>query len=76
MDNCNQILPKPDESVSRVTKILSELVAHIPSSSEAEAIDPKLRARSIVQNSALRAAGISGTLALPPGPIGMVTEQL
>jgi len=64
---------KKDESISKVTQVLTELVSHIPSSSEAEASNPGERARSIIQNAALRAAGISGTLALPPGPLGMAT---
>lgn len=73
MTNGGDISVRSDDSASTVTRFLTELIAHIPSSSETEASNPKKRAKSIIQNAALRAAGISGTLALPPGPIGMAT---
>jgi len=56
-----------------ITKALMELVSRIPSSDEPESDDPKERAKSIASSAAMKAAGISGALALPPGPFGMAT---
>lgn len=56
-----------------LTEALAELVAHIPRSQESVQEEPKEKALGIARAAALRAAGISGTLALPPGPLGLAT---
>lgn len=58
---------------SKLQKLLFELVSNIPESNEAKSSDPLARAQAIAQGAALRAAATSGTLALPPGPLGMAT---
>jgi hypothetical protein len=69
---------------AEITKSLSDLLSQVPpptrraaaggqpgeSDSATEAAE---KARSIARAAALRAAGISGTLALPPGPLGLAT---
>ena len=35
--------------------------------------DPNSRSRAIAGKAAIKAAGVAGTLALPPGPMGLVT---
>ena len=61
------------ELVRKVTEKLLELVGSIPMSGEHAAADPRTRARALVSRAALRSAAISGSLALPPGPIGLIT---
>jgi hypothetical protein len=56
-----------------VTKALLDLVVRIPTSAEPASADPKKRARAIAGSAAMTAAGISGALALPPGPFGFAT---
>jgi hypothetical protein len=59
--------------VRRVSEKLLELVGSIPMSGENAAADPRTRARALVSIAALKSAAISGSLALPPGPLGLVT---
>jgi len=64
----------PDrELVRKVSAKLIELVGSIPLSGEHAAATPRTRARALVRKSALKSAAISGSLALPPGPLGLVT---
>jgi hypothetical protein len=56
-----------------VTKALLDLVSRIPTSDEPASTDPEERARAIARHTAMKAAGISGALALPPGPFGLAT---
>ncbi len=58
---------------STVSNLLLDLVAQIPSSDEPVSDDPRKRARAIVSVAAMKAAAISGSLSLPPGPLGMAT---
>jgi hypothetical protein len=50
-----------------------ELISRIPASSENRVVDAATRARKLTTRAALKAATISGSLALPPGPLGLVT---
>ncbi len=52
---------------------LLELVSHVPSSDERVSKSPSERARSLILHASARSALVSGTLALPPGPTGMLT---
>jgi len=64
----------PDrELVRKVSAKLIELVGNIPLSGEHAAATPRTRARALVRKSALKSAAISGSLALPPGPLGLMT---
>lgn len=60
-----------DSSV--VTKALLGLLSRIPTSAEPTSATPKERAQAIASSAAMKAAAISGALALPPGPLGLVT---
>jgi len=55
-----------------VEKIL-ETVSAIPASTEPQSASPLERARAIGGSAAWRAASISGALAIPPGPLGLLT---
>ncbi len=64
----------PDrELVRKVSAKLIELVANIPLSGEHAAATTRTRARALLRKSALKSAAISGSLALPPGPLGLMT---
>lgn len=56
-----------------LTKILMDVIGKIPASQELESLDPRIRAQAIARAAALKAATISGALALPPGPLGIAT---
>ena len=61
------------ELFRKVSEKLLELVGSIPMSGEHAAADPRMRARALVSSAALKSAAISGSLALPPGPLGLIT---
>ena len=61
------------ELFRKVSEKLIELVGNIPMSGENAAADPRTRARALVSSAALKSAAISGSLALPPGPLGLIT---
>ena len=61
------------ELFRKVSEKLLELVGSIPMSGEHAAAAPRTRARALVRKSALKSAAISGSLALPPGPVGLIT---
>lgn len=54
-------------------RALENLALSIPSSAEPESANPRLRAAEIVKVAGLKAGAMSATLALPPGPAGMLT---
>lgn len=58
---------------SPLSKPLLDLIAKIPTSQESESPDPRVRAQAIARAASLKAATISGALALPPGPLGIAT---
>ena len=65
--------PADDPQNSGVVDFLLRLVTEIPRSNEPSALDPKARCATIIRDAAWRAAGTSGALALPPGPLGLAT---
>ena len=56
-----------------VAEALHTLVSQIPISAEAPGPNPDERAKSLAKTAALKAAAISGSFTLPPGPFGMAT---
>ena len=62
---------------SRVTKKLAEtilnFVGKIPITTKRKARDPSVAVRTLVRTAAAKAALTSGSLALPPGPLGLLT---
>ncbi len=62
------------DSITRT--ILEEIfgvISKIPGTSEQESKDPQVRCRLIVHEAAAKAGLVSAGLALPPGPLGMLT---
>jgi uncharacterized protein (DUF697 family) len=64
---------KENEMLDRLFRILLKVVNDIPETREKQANHAVLRAREIVENASLRAAAISGSLALPSGPLAWLT---
>jgi hypothetical protein len=56
-----------------VSKALHALVSQIPASFEIGGPNPAERARSLATSAALKAAVVSGSFTLPPGPLGLAT---
>lgn len=52
---------------------LLNLFLEIPLSSEKKASNARVASQAIARSAALKAASVSGTLALPPGPLGWAT---
>jgi len=61
------------EPLARVLSALQDAVSTIPSSSESATSDSRGRAIVLGKTAALKAAAVSGTLAIPPGPAGILT---
>jgi hypothetical protein len=56
-----------------ISQALHALVSQVPASIEAPRANPAERVKALAQTAALKAAALSGTLTLPPGPLGMAT---
>jgi hypothetical protein len=54
-----------------LAKAIFDIVTEVPKTTEAHAGTPRERARAIQTAASLKAAAISGTLALPSGPLGI-----
>lgn len=61
------------EQANRITQAILDFVSRIPTSKVEGVDDPQAKARQIASRAAQRAALTSGTLALPPGPLGWLT---
>jgi hypothetical protein len=59
--------------LDRVYRALEQFITEVPRTNETPASDPQIRAAAIVKAAAARAAVVSGGLALPPGPLGLLT---
>lgn len=59
--------------VAKVVSALQHFIGHVPTTNEPKASDPKKRSQQIAMLAGAQAATVSGTLALPPGPLGMLT---
>ena len=61
------------DSHGPIIEALERVLADIPASGAAPADRPDSAARAIARRAAKRAAVLSGSLALPPGPLGFMT---
>jgi hypothetical protein len=68
------LVPTREEGpVRRLLEALERALSEIPRTDEGRSDTPEARAREIARNAAIKAALLSGGLALPPGPLGFVT---
>src|SRR5450432_2395441 len=56
-----------------IVDAIENAVSRVPASREHAVLQPDLAARKLARKAARRAAALSGTLALPPGALGMLT---
>ena len=66
-------VPPAERWLDQLVQQLLEVIVHVPATAEPASQTPEARCRAIIRGAALKAAGASGTLALPPGPWGMLT---
>jgi len=66
-------LPPPEGGGNEFAKAIFNLVTQIPDSTEPLNADPNARAKALTSTACIKSAAISGSLALPPGPLGMLT---
>jgi hypothetical protein len=60
-------------SENPLLRALEDLALQIPTSNEPVSANPSKRATEIVRKAGLMAGALSATLAIPPGPMGMLT---
>jgi len=61
------------KAASLVTQALRTLILRIPASSQTPASDPRSRSQRLATTAARKASAISAGLALPSGPVGLLT---
>ena len=61
------------EVVDRITDALLHLAGRVPGSTVRESSSPEDRAKRLILKASVKSAMMSGTLALPPGPLGLLT---
>src|SRR4051812_14953892 len=70
-------LPVPTETAEKAARKVGEailnFVSKIPHTTKHKASKPALEAQNLIKSAATRAAITSGSLALPVGPLGMLT---
>src|SRR6266567_905389 len=59
--------------IGSVVDAIEDIVGAVPPSREHAVKDPRTESRKLARKAAARAAALSGTLALPPGFLGMLT---
>ena len=59
--------------VDQIAAALMQVVSKIPGSDEKADDTPEARAKTLTLQASCKAATVSGTLALPPGPLGILT---
>jgi len=65
--------PQDSKWLPRVQDVLIDVFSSIPVTREPKHPEPSRRSREIVRSAAVRAAAVAGGLAVPPGPLGMLT---
>jgi hypothetical protein len=68
-----QDVTPPKSVIDQISGVLMDVVSRIPGSDEKETGTPEARAKTLILQASCKAATVSGTLALPPGPLGMIT---
>ncbi|MBP7570565.1 MAG: hypothetical protein KBA95_10950 [Acidobacteria bacterium] len=59
--------------MEQVVTALERVVSEVPPSNEGTATSPAERSRTLILKASAKAAVVSGSLALPPGPLGLLT---
>jgi hypothetical protein len=64
---------KSFDLLDQIVGVLENLTSTVPASPEAVNVTPAARAHDITMAAASKSAAVAGALALPPGPLGMLT---
>lgn len=64
---------RDEAASSELLEAIGEIVSAVPRSEHGAVVDPAAAARQLARTAAHRAALLSGSLALPPGPLGVLT---
>jgi hypothetical protein len=67
------VVPRTERPARDVEGAIERIISEVPQPHTEEAEQPDVAADAIAKAAARRAALLSGSLALPPGPIGMLT---
>lgn len=67
------VQPFVEDTHGKITDAILSFMGRIPHSDQTTHSDPVARAKTIAKECARKAAVASGTLALPPGPFGLLT---
>jgi hypothetical protein len=65
----NRVVAGLEKTTEALAKAILDVVAAVPKTTESFAATPRERARAIQTAASLKAAAVSGTLALPSGPL-------
>ncbi len=57
----------------KIAEAIRDLISEVPASSELVATNPRSRAAHLVEAASWKAAAVAGTLAIVPGPMGILT---
>jgi hypothetical protein len=57
----------------KITEAIRKLVSEVPASHESASMNPKTRAERLAEKAAWKTAAVAGTLAIVPGPVGILT---
>jgi hypothetical protein len=68
-----ELVSEPTDYIDKIVNVLKDFISEIPSTSETQVEDPTEHSRKIANKAAANAAIVSGGLAMPPGPLGIVT---
>ena len=66
-------LPGAAALAGRIEDIILDLAGSVPATDEPRSDTPLVRAHALARSAAKAAAGVSGTAALAPGPLGLLT---
>lgn len=69
----DQVSAALEKAGPQLEKVLKEVVLDIPESQKKKSADPKETARGLAAEAARKAAAYSGALAIPQGPLGILT---
>ncbi len=68
-----QLTHVPKALLAPITTVISAVTGGVPTTTEPKAMRPAQRAEIIAKRAAAKAAAISGSLALPSGPVALLT---
>jgi hypothetical protein len=67
------MVPKGPDPASYISEVVMGFVSDVPSSTRKQAADPRRAAQALTRAAARKAAMTSGSLAMAPGPLGLLT---